>query len=344
VTRRLRGRAARAIAATVLAATPFAGCGTDGSGDGSATASNGVLGTDTRFFVRPTSSAARAVSTLRAERRTEEAEKLMRLIADRPTATWLTPVQDSVYSEARGITEAAAAEDQLPVLVAYNLPGRDCGQYSSGGASGIDDYLQWVGSLAAGVGDRAALVILEPDALPHTLQGCNGSQSAAERFRMLDQAVRILRRQPQLRVYVDAGNASWIKDLDALASALRSSGVTHADGFALNVSNFETNEASESYGARLSSRLGDAHFVLDSSRNGDGPPRPGSSKDPHRTWCNPVGVRLGTPPTTHTGNPLVDAYLWVKQPGDSDGTCGDGAPAAGRWWPRYATELMGGAT
>jgi endoglucanase len=161
---------------------------------------------------------------------------------------------------------------------------------------------------------------------------------------MLDQAVRILQRQPHVRVYVDAGNASWIKDLDGLTSALRRSGVGRADGFALNVSNFETTAASERYGARLSSRLSGAHFVVDTSRNGAGQPRPGAGKDPHRSWCNPVGVRLGTPPTTRTGNPLVDAYLWVKQPGDSDGTCGDGAPPAGQWWPRYATELMGGAT
>jgi endoglucanase len=35
----------------------------------------------------------------------------------------------------------------------------------------------------------------------------------------------------------------------------------------------------------------------------------------------------------------VDAYLWVKQPGDSDGQCRTGAPAAGAWWADYALAL-----
>lgn len=48
---------------------------------------------------------------------------------------------------------------------------------------------------------------------------------------------------PHALVYIDAGNAAWIKDLPALAAALRASGVGHA-GFALNVSNFVPTKAS----------------------------------------------------------------------------------------------------
>jgi endoglucanase len=338
-----QGRVGRAVAGVLLtaAAATLTGC-SSGASEASGPAANGVLGEDVTFFVNPTGNAAKAVSTLRADGRTEQARELAERIADRPTGTWLTPVPDSVYSQAKGLTEAASAREALPVLVAYNLPGRDCGQYSSGGAADIDAYLDWVGSLAAGIGDEPALVVLEPDAVAHTLEGCNGSQSADERFRMLEQAVTILKRRPHVKVYLDAGNASWVEDLDGLATALRSAGVDRADGFVLNVSNFETTRSSQEYGERLSGRLDDAHFVVDTSRNGAGPPR-GEAPDSHRSWCNPRGVRLGTPPTTGTGDPLVDAYLWVKQPGDSDGTCGDGAPAAGQWWPRYAAELMAGA-
>jgi endoglucanase len=35
----------------------------------------------------------------------------------------------------------------------------------------------------------------------------------------------------------------------------------------------------------------------------------------------------------------VDAYLWVKRPGESDGACGNGAPKVGVWWPDYALDL-----
>jgi endoglucanase len=72
------------------------------------------------------------------------------------------------------------------------------------------------------------------------------------------------------------------------------------------------------------------HFVIDTSRNGKGPKG--------TRWCNPPGRGLGAPPTTETGNPLVDAFLWIKTPGESDGEC-NGAPKAGQWWPRYALGL-----
>ncbi|MGW5026607.1 glycoside hydrolase family 6 protein, partial [Streptomyces albidoflavus] len=45
-----------------------------------------------------------------------------------------------------------------------------------------------------------------------------------------------------------------------------------------------------------------------------------------------------TPPTTRTGDPLLDAYLWIKRPGESDGSC-RGGPSAGTWWPEYALGL-----
>lgn len=298
---------------------------------------------DVGFYVDPAGNAVQAVQRLREDGERERAALVERRIASRPSATWLTTDPDQVFAQAQSLTEAADADNAtMPVLVAYNVPGRDCGLYSSGGAETIDDYLGWVGSLAAGIGGRPAVVVLEPDAVPHGLDGCVPDAEVGERYRMLAEAVTILRRQPEVRVYVDAGNASWIEDLDALATALRASGVEQADGFALNVSNFETTARSVAYGRRLSALVGDAHFVVDTSRNGAGPPRAAASGDGEQgAWCNPPGRRLGAPPTTDTGEDLVDALLWVKQPGDSDGTCLPGAPAAGTWWPAYASELLG---
>jgi len=71
--------------------------------------------------------------------------------------------------------------------------------------------------------------------------------------------------------------------------------------------------------------------VIDTSRNGLGPTA-------DNQWCNPAGRALGARPTTATGDPLVDAYLWIKSPGESDGAC-NGAPAAGVWWADYALGL-----
>ena len=48
------------------------------------------------------------------------------------------------------------------------------------------------------------------------------------------------------------------------------------------------------------------------------------------SWCNPPGRGLGLRPTANTGVPLLDAYLWVKTPGQSDGMC-DAAGGARSW-------------
>jgi len=338
----------RALAAVVPALTlVLAGCGTSRpspSTDPSeaSSAAGSALGQDATFYVNPDNHARAGAQQLRAAGKVQQARLVQRRIADRPTATWLTSDPDAGYADARRVSRATAPDGSLPVLVAYNVPNRDCGQFSSGGAADIDAYLEWVGSFAAGVGRNPAVVILEPDALAHALEGCGGGQSADERQRLLSEAVDILKRQPELRVYVDAGNASWVTDVDALAAGLRASGVAQADGFALNVSNFETTERSVDFGTRLSRRLGGAHFVVDTSWNGNGPlESTGADRASHADWCNPPGRRLGTPPTTDTGYPLVDALLWVKQPGDSDGTCGKGAPPAGEWYPELALDLLG---
>ena len=149
-------------------------------------------------------------------------------------------------------------------------------------------------------------------------------------------AVRTLSARPRTSVYLDAGNAGWIRTSSRLVGPLRQAGIRAADGFALNVANFYRTGTSVRYGRALSRQLGGAHFVVDTSRNGNGP----TGKDHEGPkWCNPPGQALGDYPTTDTGQRLVDAYLWIKVPGESDGTC-RGAPSAGQWWPQYALELV----
>ena len=124
-------------------------------------------------------------------------------------------------------------------------------------------------------------------------------------------------------------------------------------------------------------------FVIDTSRNGQGPldPRKYAAapfNQPDRvlakldegSWCNPPGVGVGERPTVNTRIPLLDAYLWLKDPGESDGSCdiasgarawdfdqhnpwglkgdtrnrfdplwGMVVPAAGIWFPEQALEL-----
>ena len=104
-----------------------------------------------------------------------------------------------------------------------------------------------------------------------------------------------------------------------MARRLRAAGVAGARGFSVNVAAFETTARAVAYGRAISRRTGGAHFVIDTSRNGAGPAGPA-------TGATPPAAPSASFPTTQTGDPLVDAFLWVKRPGESDGTC-NGGPA-----------------
>ncbi len=96
-----------------------------------------------------------------------------------------------------------------------------------------------------------------------------------------------------------------------MADMLNRAGIAQANGFALNVSNFDWTTNNVNYGTEISRLVGGKHFVIDTSRNGNGP---------GDRWCNPEGRALGTPSRGFASG-LVDAYLWIKPPGDSDGAC-----------------------
>lgn len=283
------------------------------------------------FWIDPESDAARQVREWERQGRTDDA-KALRRISERAVADW--PAGDNPGPGIDRAVRGAKAAGRTAVFVAYNIPYRDCGLYSAGGAHDAQSYRDWISSFAAAIGDAEAIVILEPDAVPHMTDGCTPAEYHDERYELLAQAIGRLKRQPHTRVYLDAGNPNWITDPGRLTQPLRRAGIEAADGFSLNVSNFQTTDAVKAYGTRLSGMLGDAHFTIDTSRNGAGP-LPGNQDQP---WCNPPGRALGSPPTTNTGNELLDAYLWIKRPGDSDGPC-RGGPAAGTWWPDYALGL-----
>ncbi|MGV9777164.1 glycoside hydrolase family 6 protein [Streptosporangium sp. NPDC003464] len=313
------GRAAAALAFALVTAA----CG-------EASAVPGAAG----FYVDPEGTAVNEVRRLEAEGKTEDAA-LIRRIADRPNAIWIGDQEP--YARVADITTKAQEAGQVPVLVAYHIPDRDCGRFSAGGAASADEYRSWIGRFAEGIGDRPAWVVVEPDAMAHILDSCTQGGRAAERLGLLRDAVRALKKQPNTKVYLDAGNAGWIADAGAWAEPMRQAGATEADGFAFNVSNFFTTEESVAAAQRLSDVLGGAHYVIDTSRNGNGPLHGAQGDD---TWCNPKGRALGAEPTTRTGHERVDAFLWIKRPGESDGDCHRGEPRPGEWFSHYALELV----
>ncbi len=272
------------------------------------------------LYLDPTTRAAAAAAAATGEQR-----DLLEKIASTPQAFWVTGADPTAAAAAvRAYTSAAHEDGTLGVLVIYAVPGRDCGQHSSGGV-GESAYTRWVDAVAGAVVGEP-WVVLEPDALP-MLGDCEGQ---GDRVGYLAYAAKAL-TAAGARVYVDVGHSGWLSAEEA-ARRLELVGLDHAAGFALNVSNYQTTDDSVAYGERVSSLTGGARYIIDTSRNGNGS---------DGQWCNPRGRALGERPrlASDDGDAAhLDALLWVKLPGESDGEC-NGGPAAGEWFGEIALEL-----
>ena len=434
------------------AATMFAamGCGDletgsvpSGSGDPSvettqsaictaANAPSGALDPQTRFFTpSPNPGAAQQVVDLVKARKLKDAA-LVTAMAATPHAAWFTDgTPDEVKAAVRKTVKAAALLRTVPTLVAYDIPFRDCAQYSAGGAVDATAYKAWIDGFAAGIGKEQVVVILEPDSLgiiPFNGEWCQPTVTdaggntvpapgadPATRYALLNYAVdKLAASAPKALVYLDGTHSSWLGAGD-IASRLANGGVAKAAGFYLNASNYQLSPNLVQYGTwisqclayattvapgdfgscpnqwwnggplpskiaqingewngtaldanavwsdasdtvnlntsginlRYANMLGtttaETHFVIDSSRNGRGPlnvtPYGAAPYNQNGgvlgglnagNWCNPPGAGLGLRPTANTGSALLDAYLWIKVPGESDGSC-DIAGGARAW-------------
>jgi endoglucanase len=378
---------------------------------------------DTEFYVpEPNEGAVLQTRNLIEARKIADARKLIAL-TNTSHAVWFTgetPIETK--RAVRKTMSAAAHEHQVPVLVAYNVPYRDCSQYSAGGAADTAAYQAWIDGFAQGIGTGKAVVILEPDGLgiipynttingasewckPTVLDSTGNSvpapgASPEQRYAQINYAVdSIERHAPQALVYLDASHSAWLGVGEA-AYRLTKAGVKRAQGFFMNVSNYQLTSDSIQFGNWVSaaiaapsgapswafdadgnfhfdwlpsqydpatnytkvnyspdfvatvtagiqgfmgSAVATTHFVIDTSRNGQGPlkiepyalapynqPSAVISGLNAGNWCNPFGAGAGLRPSARTKVALLDAYLWVKVPGESDGSC-DSAGGARAW-------------
>lgn len=287
--------------------------------------------TATRLYVDPANDVARralAYSSVRPE----YAAGFKKLAAT-PMANWYGNWNAEVKRDANEYVSKAAAANQMPVLVAYNIPQRDCGSYSAGGVSDKTAYVTWITSLADGIAKRNAIVVFEPDALAGL--DCLDTYSKSQRIEAISQAVTILKTRTNAKVYIDAGHAHW-HSAHVVAERLQQANIAAADGFSLNVSNFISTSETVTYGNQITQLTGGKHYVIDTSRNGNGS---------NNEWCNPSGRAFGAEPTLATNTSNADAYLWIKNPGASDGACGrviegTSAPGAGIFWPQATIEYL----
>lgn len=125
-----KGAGARASMAVLGAALLFAGCSSGGGGgtdeESGAPVTQQPKNADP-FWVNPDGNAAEQVAAYAKAGRGDDAAQI-RKIAGQPTGEWIGP--ENPEQEARGFTEAAEKADRAAILVLYNIPHRDCGQFS----------------------------------------------------------------------------------------------------------------------------------------------------------------------------------------------------------------------
>ncbi|MEU7750865.1 glycoside hydrolase family 6 protein [Micromonospora sp. NPDC049171] len=319
----LRRRSAAGVAA-VAGATAVGVCLAVGSA--SAGALSGSLYRD------PSSAVIRWVAANPGDSRTAV---IRDKIASQPQARWFANFNPStVQSEVSGFVGAANAAQQIPVLAVYEITNRDCGGASAGGAPDLNQYQTWVSNFARGLGNQTVIIILETDSL--ALLTCLSSSEINARNQAISTATRTIKSgNPNAKVYLDAGHSTW-NSAGETANRLRAAGVQYADGFFTNVSNYNSTSSEANFGRAVISALNGMGIsgkrqVIDTSRNG------GASGD----WCGDDNTdrRIGQYPTTNTGDSNIDAYLWVKPPGEADGC----RYTAGSFQPDLAFSLANGA-
>jgi endoglucanase len=229
-------------------------------------------------------------------------------ITTRPQARWLNGPHDLAGLPA--LAARARQQRALLVLVAYYLPYRGCSS-SGQGAPTSRHYRRWIERLIDHLGSTRAAIVVEPDAVA---ADCFDTRRAI----LLKRSVKRLADAGQY-VYLDAGHARW-RSTGEMAQRLLRAGIQYAQGFSVNVANRQTTKQSYRWGRELSDLLGRREFVIDTSRNGLGPPPDDPDRDDE--WCNPRRQALGQAPTSRTTLPGLAALLWVKLPGESDGICG----------------------
>ena len=124
------------------------------------------LDPDTQFYVpKPNHGAKTQMADLISNGDKADAG-LIKAMIETPQAVWFTAgTPKKVQQDVKKTAQLAAGKGSVPVLVAYNIPFRNCGQFSAGGATAVEEYEDWIDGFAAGIGDREVVVVLEPDGL-----------------------------------------------------------------------------------------------------------------------------------------------------------------------------------
>jgi cellulose 1,4-beta-cellobiosidase len=271
-------------------------------------------------------------------------------------------------------------------------------------------YIDPIAKIVQQYPDVRVAMIIEPDSLPNAITNegktqIEGTEGCSKR--VLDgyvegtaYAVQKL-ALPNTAIYLDAAHSGWLgytrESRQAMITkfkevGLKAGGLQLIRGLAINVSNYTPLDAHEplprpagaaqknyfeanmirnehDFAREMSQLMVEAGFphpyiIIDTGRNGEA-----KSRSVWGNWCNIALARIGERPRANP-RAQIDAYVWVKPPGESDGssepapadaspsdrnkkpdsTCRydaiqnidtlDGAPVAGKWFLKHFENLV----
>ena len=364
--------------------------GTSGGGVPVATSGNPFAGA--QLYVNP--DYAKEVDSSIAQDPADAA--LLAKMKTYPTAIWLDSIAKvpsvSRYLDDAAKQQASSGKPVVTVFVIYDLPNRDCAANASNGELSVDagglqkyetDYIDAIAAQFQAHPDQRIVGIVEPDSLPNLATNMSIPKCAASDSAYRDGVAYAIKKLAASNVYLylDAAHAGWLGWPDNMTKIatifhdvlMAAGGVDKIRGFATNTANYtvlhETPQRFDyqfnpchdelTYVQKLTTALAavgiqNKGFVIDTSRNGLG-----DIRDQWGSWCNVKGAGLGERPVADPV-PGVDAYYWIKPPGESDGTsdptaqrydksCSNsdatpGAPQAGTWFHSYFVELVKNAS
>ncbi|KAK0211168.1 cellulase [Desarmillaria ectypa] len=310
-------------------------------------------------------------------------------VAEIPTFTWFdlvskVPDLGTYLAEAQSLQKSEGT-NYLVQIVVYDLPDRDCAALASNGEfsiadDGLNKYKDYIDQIVEQVSqytDVRVVAVIEPDSLANLVTNLSVSKCSGAADAYKEGVTYAMQRLSSVGVYMylDAGHAGWLGWSANLSPAAElfndlytaAGSPEYVRGLATDVSNYNALSATTAdpvtsgnsnydelhYIEALAPLLTSfpAHFIVDQGRSGQQ-----NIRNAWGDWCNVVGAGLGTRPTNDTGSDLIDAIVWVKPPGESDGTsntsssrydssCGlsdsaTDAPEAGTWFQSYFADLV----
>jgi cellulase/cellobiase CelA1 len=243
----------------------------------------------------------------------------LKAVEGKGVVTWFTDnhLRNEDVAQVKELVANCQFDERIPVVV-YGIPNKDCeaGFSNIGTNKNFSDYKQFLYDLTSLIGERKATYILEPDAIGLLVNGGCAVQLGYLDF--LKYAIAELSKNDNADIFLDIG--FWVvegrgQEVARIINQLFEGKENKLKGIVLNTSNYQRTEKMVELCRKFNQIAGrEIKCVIDTSRNYLGSPTSGE-------WCNAKDTGIGIPPTANTGYDLISYFLWIKVPGESDGTC-----------------------